>query len=176
MQQFIRTIDALDRRIILTLHLRQAKRIRPRATRMIGWLTHLGGIPLQISLILILFVIPQTRPMGIKLLIAQLFVTMLVQLVKHGIARTRPYEAIAGITPRQVERDSSFPSGHTASAFTAAMIIGCFYPAIQFFLLIVAGFIGYSRIHIGVHYLTDVIAGSGIGIVVSALILLVHGL
>lgn len=172
MEQLIRTIDALDRRIFLTVHLWQAKPLR----QILRLLTHLGDLPFQILLILILSGMPHTRPIGLRLLIAQLSVTIVVQVGKHAIARTRPYNAISGITPFKVETDSSFPSGHTAAAFTAAIVMGCFYPAAQPVLLALAGCIGYSRIYIGVHYLTDVIAGCGIGMVVSSLVLLVCSL
>jgi undecaprenyl-diphosphatase len=74
---------------------------------------------------------------------------------------------------------NSFPSGHTASSFTAATIIGLkyhlkskgwkywlIYPLLAFAILV-----GFSRIYIGVHYPYDVVFGAFIGIVCAIIIL-----
>ena len=57
----------------------------------------------------------------------------------------------------------SFPSGHTISAFAMAVSIGSFYPGLLALLLFLAISIGVSRIALGMHFLSDVIAGAAIG-------------
>jgi undecaprenyl-diphosphatase len=57
----------------------------------------------------------------------------------------------------------SFPSGHTITAFAITIALGTCYPAFQFPLLVVAASIGLSRIVLGMHYLSDVIAGAFLG-------------
>lgn len=57
----------------------------------------------------------------------------------------------------------SFPSGHTITAFAVAISLGAFYPALLASLLFCAISIAASRILLGMHFLTDVIAGAGIG-------------
>jgi undecaprenyl-diphosphatase len=57
----------------------------------------------------------------------------------------------------------SFPSGHTITAFAVATSLGAFYPALLPSLLFCAVSIAASRILLGMHFLTDVIAGAGIG-------------
>jgi undecaprenyl-diphosphatase len=57
----------------------------------------------------------------------------------------------------------SFPSGHTITAFAVAISLGAFYPALLVSLLFCAISIAASRIVLGMHFLTDVIAGAGIG-------------
>jgi undecaprenyl-diphosphatase len=61
----------------------------------------------------------------------------------------------------------SFPSGHSITAFGIAVAIGLFYPYLQVCLLVVALLIASSRIILGMHFLSDVLAGSAIGIAIG---------
>jgi undecaprenyl-diphosphatase len=64
----------------------------------------------------------------------------------------------------QMPRSSSFPSGHAASAFAFATSAGNAQPMLSASLRAVATLIGYSRVHTGVHYPADVLAGAFIGV------------
>jgi undecaprenyl-diphosphatase len=57
----------------------------------------------------------------------------------------------------------SFPSGHTITAFAMAVSIGAFYPVLLPVLLFFANSIAISRIMLGMHFLSDVVAGAAIG-------------
>ena len=57
----------------------------------------------------------------------------------------------------------SFPSGHTITAFSVAMSMGQFYPSLLPMLLFFATSIALSRVVLGMHFLSDVIAGAVIG-------------
>jgi len=57
----------------------------------------------------------------------------------------------------------SFPSGHSITAFAVAVCLGLFYPQLADVLLFVAVCIAASRIILGMHFLSDVLAGSAIG-------------
>jgi len=57
----------------------------------------------------------------------------------------------------------SFPSGHTIAAFAVSVSIGLFYPGILAGLLLVAMSVAVSRILLGMHFLSDVIAGAMLG-------------
>jgi len=61
----------------------------------------------------------------------------------------------------------SFPSGHSITAFGIALSIGLFYPDLQGCLLAAAFLIASSRIILGMHFLSDVLAGSTIGILLG---------
>jgi membrane-associated phospholipid phosphatase len=64
----------------------------------------------------------------------------------------------------QMPRSSSFPSGHAASAFAFATGAGNAQPFLSAPLRAVATLVGYSRVHTGVHYPADVLAGAFIGV------------
>lgn len=57
----------------------------------------------------------------------------------------------------------SFPSGHTITAFAVAVAIGGYYPSLLIGLLFCALSVAASRILLGLHYLSDVLAGIAIG-------------
>jgi undecaprenyl-diphosphatase len=57
----------------------------------------------------------------------------------------------------------SFPSGHTITAFAVALTLSAFYPSLLPGLLFCAGSIALSRILLGMHFLSDVIAGAVLG-------------
>ena len=87
--------------------------------------------------------------------------------IKYLVNRTRPYEAYPGlIFPRSTEPDPSFPSGHTASAFALATSLCIKYP--KWYVIapsaLWVGSVALSRMHEGVHYPTDVMAGAALGV------------
>jgi len=61
----------------------------------------------------------------------------------------------------------SFPSGHTITAFAVALSLGLFYPGLLAGLLFCALSVAASRILLGMHFLSDVIAGAAIGILLA---------
>jgi undecaprenyl-diphosphatase len=58
---------------------------------------------------------------------------------------------------------SSFPSGHSASGFAFATAVGAEMPILALPLRLLAAAVAYSRVHTGVHYPGDAIAGSVVG-------------
>jgi undecaprenyl-diphosphatase len=84
--------------------------------------------------------------------------------VKRVFCRTRPRDIEPHCWAHIVTRDKfSFPSGHSTTAFAVALSLGNFYPEIMPLLLILAANVAISRVIVGMHFLTDVLAGSGIG-------------
>jgi membrane-associated phospholipid phosphatase len=98
--------------------------------------------------------------------------TVVNLLFKPLGARRRP-DRTAHQVPiaRQVTmpRSTSFPSGHAASAFAFATGVATVIPAAGVPLSALATLVAYSRVHTGVHYPSDVIAGSLIGTVLAPL-------
>jgi undecaprenyl-diphosphatase len=58
----------------------------------------------------------------------------------------------------------SFPSGHTMTAFSVALVVSYFYPSLEGPLFFLALSIGVSRIVLGMHFLSDVLAGAVLGV------------
>jgi membrane-associated phospholipid phosphatase len=92
-----------------------------------------------------------------------------VQVVKHVIGRARP-RYLDTLGPYHFDAFSlkasfaSFPSGHATTAFAVAGAIGLIWPKARPWLLGLALLIGLSRILLGAHYPSDVVAGAALGL------------
>ena len=91
----------------------------------------------------------------------------LTMAMKYTFDRQRPYEKYPDlIHPVSTEPDPSFPSGHTAAAFSLATSLSITYP--KWYVIapsaVWACGVGFSRINQGVHYPSDVMAGAAIGV------------
>jgi membrane-associated phospholipid phosphatase len=85
--------------------------------------------------------------------------------LKEIINRPRPYVTHPDLHPLSNESSKSFPSGHTSAAFALATSLSINYPkwyvAVPAFAW--ASAVGYSRLYVGVHYPSDVLAGATLG-------------
>lgn len=111
------------------------------------------------------------RRAGLATSLASLGTTYLVQRwVKPVFRRSRPWVgrdvAVVGIRTT----DPSFPSGHSASSFAAATAIAAYYPKASPLVFTLAGGVAASRVHLGHHFPSDVVAGAVLGVVAGGLV------
>lgn len=118
------------------------------------------------SLAALIVYVPLLEALGEKitnriLIIAAIINSAIVYGLKQFFATPRP-QGVEQLT-------YSFPSGHAATAFMIAAVLGWRYPKIKYLILTIAALVATSRIIIGVHYIQDVIAGSIIGLTIGTL-------
>ncbi len=145
-----------------------------------GWLTPIMKVITRLGdkglfwilLSLVLLMIPKTRKIGLAGICALCFSVLFTNIIlKHAFMRVRPYEVVEGLK-LLIERqtDTSFPSGHTSASFAAAVAYFKTAPKkYSVWGLVLAALIGFSRLYLGVHYPTDVLAGMLIGILSGVL-------
>ena len=85
--------------------------------------------------------------------------------MKVGIGRPRPFVSYPDLYHYSLETTQSFPSGHTSLAFATATALSLKYP--KWYVIapsyLWACSVGYSRMNLGVHYPSDVLAGAVVG-------------
>ncbi len=154
----------------ILLFLQEAVR-NPVLNPIMVLITSLGNAGIIWILLTIALLIPEkTRKIGCMIACA-LLASLLFNniLLKNMVARVRPYNAMEALVPI-VKKPSefSFPSGHAGSSFAAACVLYRKLPKKQgVWALILAALISFSRLYVGVHYPTDILAGAVVGIVCS---------
>ncbi len=110
---------------------------------------------------------PALRFKALGMLIPVALSAILANIIKYSINLPRPYEIYPFIEKLSGGGSPTFPSGHTADAFAFAVAVALLYPkkAIIIPVLIWASLVGYSRMCLGVHFPSDVLAGAMIGAV-----------
>ena len=96
---------------------------------------------------------------------ASLICAGITNILKYSINRDRPFVTYTDIQKKSAAGSPSFPSGHTSSAFATATSLSLTYS--KWYVIVPAygwaATVGYSRMHLGVHYPSDVLAGAFIG-------------
>lgn len=111
-----------------------------------------------------------TRTVGLVMMAALVIdVIMCNGILKPLIARPRPcsFVDIALLVPRP--SDLSFPSGHTAASFAAAMALYFMQSRLAKPALLLAALIAFSRLYLYVHFPTDIVGGVMVGILAAFL-------
>ncbi|MFC5706316.1 bifunctional NUDIX hydrolase/phosphatase PAP2 family protein [Aeromonas eucrenophila] len=154
----------------------------PLIQRLQGWIgpdalwplagNLLGTAPVQLGLALLLLPL-LGWPRLYRMLFAMVLLTLLVQLAKEGLGWPRPFHLDPALAQHSAQ-GFGMPSGHTASALLCWGLMLCSLPGIRAWqgitlALLLASLAGLARVWLGVHFISDVVVGLGLGALLLAL-------
>ena len=94
--------------------------------------------------------------------------TCCYKMVKHSTVRSRPYQVNPLVSAGAAVLDRfSFPSGHTLHAIAFSLVAGSYYPGLWMVLAPFTLLTAVSRVALGLHYPSDVIAGGALGALIA---------
>ena len=93
-----------------------------------------------------------------------------IKPLAHRRRPDRPDPALFEARSVPMPQSTSFPSGHSASAFAFAYAVGRHYPGLAVPIRLLASGVAYSRVHTGVHYPGDAVLGSIVGAGTAAMV------
>lgn len=140
-----------------------------------GWLdwffialSRIGTLGLVwVAIALVLAVVWRKPSVFLTVVVADAVADVLAEVGKAVIARHRPFETQLG-APSSTH---SFPSGHSATSFACATVLSSLAPRFRVPFFVLAALIAISRVYNGLHYPTDVVAGSLLGVLVGLAVL-----
>ena len=139
----------------------------PVLDQVIPWITYLGSNFAVILFIILSWIITKQRKVLRRLVLLYGVQSGVLYGLKYLIQRQRPLfflEMASKLSKSPGEiLDPSFPSGHAVFALMMATLLANRFPQYRVVFFILAAFIGWTRIYLGLHYPTDVIAGTLLG-------------
>lgn len=129
-----------------------------------------GGLWYGLMALLILTEGVAAQQTVMRMMLAGLSGLALYKLIKHKTLRPRPYQVQCRIRLGTPPLDHySFPSGHTLHAVSFSLIAVHDFPELAVVLLPFTALVAMSRVVLGLHYPTDVLAGAAIGAMLAAM-------
>ena len=128
---------------------------------------------LTFTILLMLIVVKPKKIAGLLLFAGLVMSLFAVHFLKVLFAEPRPFMVLKNVhlLAAGLDKSPSFPSGHATLAFMVAVILANYFKRKYLFFLIAIA-ICFSRVYLGVHYVSDVAAGALIGSAIGCV--LVH--
>lgn len=144
---------------------------RPLLTQALEFITDHGVILLNIPYIVLLVRAWNRKSVSgkrfvISYILSLAVVLLVVQMIKGGVGRARPFLDVREFMPWSWDADyDSFPSGHTTEALSAAIPLADTLRRTHWSLLLglAASLIPFTRMYLGMHFMTDVLGGLVMG-------------
>lgn len=143
-----------------------------RNCNLIRWVSKTGDGHLYLLIGFVLWAFdPKDGPLFLyTALLAYALELPVYVVLKKSFKRQRPCDLMAYLSAHIKPSDKfSLPSGHTAAAFLMASLLAHFYPSVTVLVYAWASVIGLSRVLLGVHYPSDILAGATLGLTISFL-------
>lgn len=136
---------------------------------LMSWFSFLGTWFIVLIFMTSLFMWQENKRKWIFPLWCSLIISMAITyFLKLIIMRARPEVALHSLLSSGFS--SSFPSGHATAVFSTLAILDKEFPRFKWFWLTFAIIVVFSRLYLGMHYLTDVVIGAVIGYSISLLV------
>jgi undecaprenyl-diphosphatase len=166
---FLSRIDTVDYRLCRRLNRGASRSVIRRPFQVAS---RLGNGVIWYVLILLLPLIygmPAVRP-AIVMALTGVLGLLIYGILKRSFVRERPFIRHSAISQAAAPLDRySFPSGHTLHAVSFAWQASVHFPELAWVLVPLAALIAASRMVLGLHYPTDVLAGALIGACIAEL-------
>lgn len=176
MPDFFQNVDLNDRKIVTAVSMWRS----PRTTFLMQVFTESGRgyawMVYALILNLLLFFdihLIERQDLILKALFAPLFGWGLGKAIKLSVRRKRPFQSIENFKAlTHSPLDDSFPSLHAISSSSFCMALILYHHFIAPWILIWSIMVSFSRLYLGVHYLSDLIAGIILGILCGSVIVM----
>lgn len=141
--------------------------------KILKHITRMFDPPSYVAMVSVFFLVGAYFDFRLKKALALFCISQIITFVlKRIFVRTRPYKKLDGavLVLKEPKDPHSFPSGHTGSAFMLAIMVSVWSVPLSIPFFFLAVLCGISRIYLGMHYPSDVLAGAILSAVIYVLV------